>query len=98
MVSNIEKNILKEKRIKKIYFEDKGQDFLEWTLDKNSVVIKSMPFQTSVWAGTKIIPISIKIGYCPIVVLKQDYFPDKKISKLLEDARELNYKVIKIKK
>ena len=44
----------------KIRFEDKGQDFLEWTLNKKGFVTKSMPFQTSIWKGTKVILISVK--------------------------------------
>lgn len=34
-------------------FEDHGQDFLEWDIDRNGVVIDCRPFQ-SVWIGTKV--------------------------------------------
>ena len=85
----------------KIYFEDKGQDFLEWTINKKGFVTKSEPFQTWVWEGTKIILASIKIGMRPIVVLRQELenIPiDSPEKKFLERATELNYKVIKIRR
>lgn len=83
----------------KIYFEDKGQDFLEWTLDKKGFVTKCEPFQDRIWKGTKVILVSVKIGMRPQIVLEKDInFPtNSPEKKYLEVARELNYKIIKVK-
>ena len=40
---------------RQIHFEDNGQDFLSWIIDSNGTVIESNPFQTSIWAGNKVI-------------------------------------------
>ena len=83
----------------KIHFEDRGQDFLVWTLDKNGYVKKSEPFQQSIWEGTKVILISIHIKRRPLVVLKEDLENvrvNPREKDFLEQARELNYQVIKI--
>ena len=45
-----------------IYFEDFGQDFLEWHIDKNGYVIDSRPFQRSIWVGKFTIPETAKVG------------------------------------
>ncbi len=34
-----------------IFFEDDGQDFLEWDVDENGLVIDSRPFQGAMWAS-----------------------------------------------
>ena len=34
-----------------IYFEDQGQDFLEWDVDANGVVVGCRPFQADIWCG-----------------------------------------------
>lgn len=38
-----------------IHFVDNGQDFLEWDLDHNGVVVDCRPCQASVWNGTKVL-------------------------------------------
>lgn len=38
-----------------LHFEDNGQDFLRWHLDKDDQVIKSCPFQGFVWNGVHVI-------------------------------------------
>lgn len=45
-----------------IYFEDHGQDFLEWHIDKNGYVLDSRPFQRRIWAGKFTIPQSAQVG------------------------------------
>jgi hypothetical protein len=37
-----------------VEFQDDGQDFLEWDIDDNGVVVESRPFQTMVWGGSKV--------------------------------------------
>jgi hypothetical protein len=34
-----------------IHFEDRGQDFLTWTLDEKGWVVDCQPFQKSIWKG-----------------------------------------------
>lgn len=41
-------------RIKTIIFEDCGQDFLAWDVDKDGVVVACRPFQGSFWIGRKV--------------------------------------------
>lgn len=49
----------------KIHFEDHGQDFLTWQLDNNGVVVDSLPFQASTWAGVRVKPHKgLKVGDC----------------------------------
>ncbi|MDN6860728.1 hypothetical protein QO207_29410 [Pseudomonas sp. CAN2814] len=38
-----------------VVFHDGGQDSLVWKLDQDGVVTRSWPFQTDVWAGTKVL-------------------------------------------
>lgn len=38
-----------------VYFEDHGQDFLEWDIE-DGVVVACRPFQGWVWEGTRVIP------------------------------------------
>lgn len=38
-----------------IHFEDQGQDFLTWQLNNQGVVIDSLPFQSSIWCGIKVL-------------------------------------------
>ncbi|QRE00437.1 hypothetical protein [Burkholderia phage BCSR52] len=38
-----------------IQFEDRGQDFLSWTLDENGVVIECKPFQAWLWKGRQVV-------------------------------------------
>lgn len=37
--------------IRTLYFEDHGQDFLEWDVADDGFVLDSRPFQASVWVG-----------------------------------------------
>ncbi|EPJ3069071.1 TPA: hypothetical protein ACGJ4G_002872 [Pseudomonas aeruginosa] len=37
-----------------IEFQDNGQDFLVWLLNQDGVVVRSWPYQTDVWGGTKV--------------------------------------------
>jgi hypothetical protein len=39
----------------RVYFEDKGQDFLWWDLDHEKKVVDCGPFQASVWEGCIVI-------------------------------------------
>ncbi|MNN55817.1 hypothetical protein D3C81_1707110 [compost metagenome] len=48
-----------------IYFEDQGQDFLEWDIDRNGVVVDSRPFQAEVWCGAVVQ--SLAVGSPPTV-------------------------------
>ncbi|MCY1408136.1 hypothetical protein D3C76_654870 [compost metagenome] len=48
-----------------IYFEDLGQDFLEWDIDRNGVVVASRPFQAEVWCGTVVL--SMTVGLPPVI-------------------------------
>lgn len=47
-------------------FEDNGQDFLEWHLDKNGKVVDAKPFQGSVYIGAQMI--DYVEGECPVFV------------------------------
>lgn len=37
-----------------LHFADHHQDFLRWHLDANGAVVKSEPFQTRIWKGTRV--------------------------------------------
>jgi hypothetical protein len=41
--------------MKVIHFKDEGQDFTEWVVGDDNIVIESWPFQTAVWKGTVIL-------------------------------------------
>lgn len=45
-----------------IYFEDHGQDFLEWHINEDGYVLDSRPFQRSIWAGKFTIPETARVG------------------------------------
>ncbi|WP_193222238.1 hypothetical protein [Alkalilimnicola sp. S0819] len=49
-----------------IRFEDQGQDFLEWDIDQEGVVVDSRPFQRHVWCGTQVQDVAI--GQQPTVI------------------------------
>lgn len=38
-----------------VHFEDHFQDFLEWDIDANGVVVASRPFQASQWCGARLV-------------------------------------------
>lgn len=42
-------------KCKIVHLHDDGQDFLRWYLNGNGIVVKSEPFQTSIWKGTKVL-------------------------------------------
>lgn len=46
----------------KITFEDEGQDFLEWFIDKDGYVLDSKPFQRNIWAGKSTSPDFVQVG------------------------------------
>ncbi|MCH7400107.1 hypothetical protein MM236_19080 [Belliella sp. DSM 107340] len=43
------------KAVRRIHFEDQGQDFLSWDLDRLDEVVGCEPFQGSVWIGCVVI-------------------------------------------
>ena len=46
-----------------ICFQDHGQDFLEWDLDKMGVVVGCRPYQSKFWCGMRVIaPERLKPG------------------------------------
>jgi len=47
--------------VKTVFFEDKGQGFLEWDIE-DDVVVGCRPFQDQVWIGTKVHNTDIKPG------------------------------------
>ncbi len=44
-----------------VYFEDHGQDFLEWDIE-DGVVVACRPFQGWLWNGTKVLNTEIRQG------------------------------------
>ena len=73
------------KSVGTFYFEDKGQDFLEWDVAKHKrgyVVVESRRFQNEIWRGT-ILLTSLK-GEKPLIQTKR-----------IKETRLLNYKIIK---
>lgn len=72
--------------MKRIYFEDNGQDFLWWEINEAGIVVDCSPFQSAVWEGSEVIaPDFIKVG-------DQLEF----ISKYRDGLRTLIHKVEKI--
>jgi len=45
-----------------IELEDKGQDFLEFQVDKDGIILKAIPYQTEIWKGAYIPLTSVKVG------------------------------------
>lgn len=37
-----------------VFFEDDGQDFLEWDINDKGEVVACRPFQGAIWIGTKV--------------------------------------------
>jgi hypothetical protein len=58
--------------MKKIHFEDRGQDFLWWTIDEENNVVDCGPFQSSVWVGCWVVDSSIMIGEKPRFLTQSD--------------------------
>lgn len=48
--------------MKRIFFEDDGQDFLEWDINEEGEVVACRPFQGWVWIGVKVHNKDIKPG------------------------------------
>jgi len=70
-----------------IHFEDKGQDFLTWTLNEAGEVIDCQPHQKWIWNGAKV---------CDHHLVKEGdniIFLDK-----FNEPRTMLYKVVKIEK
>ena len=73
-----------------VEFEDKGQDFLRWTI-KDGVVVACEPFQKELWKGTKVhSTMMIKPGDTLVITV-----PGRGNSLL--PKRTLNYKVEVVK-
>ena len=51
--------------MKTIFFEDQGQDFLEWDLNDENEVIDSRPYQRRIWTGFKVDRIAV--GAQPLI-------------------------------
>lgn len=67
-----------------IEFEDKGQDFTYWQLNKHGKVVKSIPFQTDIWKDTYVNLDALKVGEEPLIVNKHVGFGS------------MNYKIISV--
>lgn len=48
--------------MRRIYFEDDGQDFLWWDLDDENNVVDCGPFQAWLWVGSWCVDSSITVG------------------------------------
>lgn len=70
-----------------LVFEDKGQDFLEWDVERKGdnfdTVIDCRPFQKWVWIGTRVS--GVKINQRPMISVQSRW-------------TELNYKIVRIKR
>lgn len=65
-------------------FEDNGQDFLEWHLDKYDKVVDVKPgFQKSIWTG--IVLVDYNEGECPVY---REKYSDK-INQLIHKVEEV---------
>ena len=63
-----------KKAVKTIIFEDHGQDFLEWDIDAEGIVVETRPpleFQTRVWVNRKVVNPDVKRGDLVIIVLDE---------------------------
>jgi hypothetical protein len=49
-----------------VFFEDNGQDFLEWDINDDGVVLESRPFQSDIWRGT--VMKTPKEGEYPLII------------------------------
>ncbi|MCP3017423.1 hypothetical protein [Cupriavidus basilensis] len=72
--------------MRRIYFEDHGQDFLSWTVDDNGTVVDCEPFQLSIWGGARVLyPHLLRKGHLV------DFVP-----KFGGPAKTLNYPVERV--
>lgn len=70
---------------RKITFEDAGQDFLWWIINKNNHVIDCGPFQKHIWVGTYVDEESIMLEVRPNVIFKGENI-----------SRQMNYVITAI--
>ncbi len=54
---------MKKITVTTIFFQDNGQDFLEWDISESGKVIACRPFQAQVWIGCTVIKDTITVGY-----------------------------------
>ena len=66
-----------------IHFEDQGQDFTSWGVDKDGEVLSSKPWQDEMWVGTLVNLHELKLDEYPLIVSNGNF-------------TSLNYKVIKV--
>lgn len=70
-----------------LHFEDRGQDFLEWDVDDQGVVVACRPFQEWVWNGSLMLDHpDFRIGTAPAYVNSDG------------QIRTLNYRIVKIER
>lgn len=74
-----------------IEFEDEGQDFLTWYLDKDGCVLDSKPCQRNIWVGKSTVPDFVQVGdLLPIFMVEREgkdkfshvNYPIKKIEEI----------------
>ena len=71
--------------VRKIHFNDHGQDFLWWEVDEAGLVVDCGPFQASVWCGNVVLCAGeLKPSYTVFIVTKQG------------EVLEMNYQVEKV--
>lgn len=68
-------------KVRKLHFEDNGQDFLWWDINEDNLVVAVGPFQYDIWSGLHVS--SIACGTEPIIMVD-------------ENPRQLKHKIIKI--
>ena len=66
-----------------IHFEDHGQDFLEWNIDKDGYVLDSKPFQRNIWAGKFTIPMTAEKGKKLAIWLNGESWVNYPIKKII---------------
>lgn len=60
--------------VKTIIFEDHQQDFLEWDIDVDGMVVTCRPFQGWVWEGRKVVNPDVQPGEHVMILLGElDY-------------------------
>lgn len=55
-------------RMRTVRLQDFGQDFLEFDLDENNVIVETRPFQGWLWNGRTILEESLRRHRLPILV------------------------------
>lgn len=82
-------DVTDKKPYARIEFEDNGQDFLWWIIDKEGLVIGAGPFQAGIWIGNEVELELLAEGICPLFASKYDEQP--------QPMRELKHQVERIK-